>query len=226
MRIIVLFILGSLLVGGCKKDTPKAPEVTSLIAPARNSECTPVQSTNGTSSVVRFNWMSSDHTETYELRVTNLETGTVQTKTTSSTVETLSLSKGMPFSWVVVSRNTKTDKAPSSESWSFYNPGTQTSYVPFPAEIIAPKPGSTIFRDINNEITLNWSAADLDDDILKYDVYLSQENPPNEKIVTLNSDISSRNITVEADAVYYWKVVTTDLEGNTSDSGVVDFRCH
>ncbi|WP_209402490.1 hypothetical protein [Pseudozobellia sp. WGM2] len=226
MRIVVLFILGLLLVGGCKKDPPKAPEVATLIAPARNSECTPVQSTNGTSSVVRFNWMTSDHTETYELRVTNLETGTVQTKTTSGTVETLSLSKGMPFSWTVVSRNSKTDNAPSSESWSFYNPGTQTSYAPFPAEIITPKPGSTIFRDINNEITLNWSAADLDDDILKYDVYLSEENPPDEKIVTLNSDISSRNITVDADAVYYWKVVTTDLEGNTSDSGVVDFRCH
>ncbi|PKA98727.1 hypothetical protein B0O79_2416 [Flavobacteriaceae bacterium MAR_2009_75] len=226
MRVVVLFILGLLLVGGCKKDPPKAPEVATLIAPARNSECTPVQSTNGTSSVVRFNWMTSDHTETYELRVTNLETGTVQTKTTSGTVETLSLSKGMPFSWTVVSRNSKTDNAPSSESWSFYNPGAQTSYAPFPAEIFTPKPGSTIFRDINNEITLNWSAADLDDDILKYDVYLSEENPPNEKIVTLNSDISSRNITVDADAVYYWKVVTTDLEGNISDSGVVDFRCH
>ena len=29
---------------------------------------------------------------------------------------------------------------------------------------------------------------------------------------------------VESGNVYYWRVVTTDLEGNTSISGVFDFR--
>ena len=226
MRLIFVYIVCALFFVGCKKDSPKAPEAATLVAPAKNSECTPLQSDNGTSSVVRFNWLASDHTETYELQVTNLETGTGHNKITSNTVETLSLSKGAAFSWVVISSNSKTNKTASSGSWFFYNPGTETSYVPFPAEILNPEPGVTVFRDINNEVTLNWSGADLDDDVVKYDVYFSTENPPEELLASVNGNIEARSVSVEHDTVYYWRVVTTDSEGNTSDSGIVDFRCH
>ncbi|SHI64020.1 hypothetical protein [Pseudozobellia thermophila] len=225
MRTVALVVLGFVLLVGCKKDSPKAPEAVTLVAPEKNSECTPVQSTNGTSSVVRFSWLGSDHTESYELRVTNLETGTVQTRTTSATVETLSLVKGAPFSWQVISRNSKSDKTATSPSWYFYNPGAQTSHAPFPAEIISPESGATVFRNINNEVTLTWSGADIDEDILQFEIYFSEENPPQEIIATVNGNIGSRDISVDTDTVYYWKVVTTDSEGNTSDSGVMDFRC-
>ena len=83
-----------------------------------------------------------------------------------------------------------------------------------------------MFRDINNEVTLNWSGADLDDDVVKYDVYFSTENPPEELLASVNGNIEARSVSVEHDTVYYWRVVTTDSEGNTSDSGIVDFRCH
>ncbi len=226
MRIFFVLLLGVVLLSGCKKDPPKPPEKVLLTAPAKNSECTPIQSTTTTSSVVRFSWQVSQHTETYELRVTNSNTGIVQTKSTGSTVETLSLEKGAPFSWVVISRNSQTQTTASSDSWLFYNPGSETTHPPFPAEIISPKPGTTVFKDINNEVTLIWSGADIDNDIEDYEIYFSTENPPETLIDSPRANITEKKVSVVSNTVYYWRVVTKDAEGNTSDTGIIDFRCH
>lgn len=224
MRLAVALISSIMLLSGCKKDPPKPPEKVLLIAPAKNSECTPVQSTSTNSSVVRFTWQAADHTETYELRVTNLNTGTVQTKSTRGVVETLSLQKGTPFSWVVISRNSQTETTASSESWFFYNPGSLTTHVPFPAEIIVPKIGTTVFKDINNEVTLTWAGADIDNDIEGFEVYFSTENPPETLIASPNANQTTQKVSVVSETVYYWKVLTRDAIGNISDTGIVDFK--
>lgn len=226
MRIFSILLLGLVVLSGCKKDPPKAPEAVLLTAPAKNSECTPVRTTNATSSEVRFNWQASNFTEIYELRVTNLNTGIVQTKSTNGTVETLSLQKGAPFSWMVISKNSQTETTASSASWLFYNPGSNLTYAPFPAEIVSPRPGSTIFKDINNEATLIWSGADIDNDIDSYEVYFSTNNPPESLIDSPEGGTTEKKVSVVSGTVYYWKVITKDSEGNTSDTGVVDFRCH
>ncbi|NNE78261.1 MAG: hypothetical protein HKN31_14455 [Pricia sp.] len=226
MRLLTLLVLGLVLVSGCKKDDPPdLPGKVVLTAPAKNSECTPIQTSSGNSNVVRFNWQPSDFTEIYELRVTNLATGTIQTKSTTNTIETLSLEKGLPFSWVVVSKNSQTTTTMTSDSWLFYNPGSQTSYAPFPAEIISPKPGATVFKDINNEVTLEWSGADIEDDILGYEVYFSMENPPETLIASPDANTTQQKVSVAPDMVYYWKVITIDAAGNSSDTGILDFRC-
>lgn len=224
MKNLIFIVTIFIVLLGCKKDSPKSPSAATLLTPAKNSECTPIQSSGDDSSVVRFSWSASDNTESYELRVTNLESGTVQTKTTRNLIETLSLVKGTPFSWQVISHNTKTSKTASSESWFFFNPGSETSYVPFPAEIKFPSPGTTVFRNINNEVELAWEGADLDDDIERYEIYFSTENPPATLLASLGSTATARNVSVEEGQVYYWKVVTTDAEGHVSDSGVVDFK--
>ena len=83
------------------------------------------------------------------------------------------LKKEIPFSWFVSSKNSATSDIASSETWRFYNSGFQTTYAPFPAEIIEPKPAAKVFKDINNEVTLRWSGVDIDDDIVGYEVYFS-----------------------------------------------------
>ncbi|WP_149274491.1 hypothetical protein [Pareuzebyella sediminis] len=225
-RISLIFMTCIVFLGCKKKDSPHSPEKALLTAPAKNSECTPVQTTTGTSNVVRFSWQVADYTDLYELRVTNLNTGTVQTKSTSSTVETLSLEKGIAFSWVVVSKNSQTTTTATSDSWFFYNPGSQTTYTPFPAEIVAPKSGSTIIKDINNEVTLDWEGTDIDGDIESYEIYFSTENPPETLIATLNANTTEQKVSVASNTVYYWRVVTKDAAGNSSDTGTFDFRCH
>ncbi|MFC4095272.1 hypothetical protein [Euzebyella saccharophila] len=224
MRLLRAIFCILLVSVGCKKDDPNPPAQATLVAPAKNAECSPVQSTNGTSSVVRFNWQASEYTDSYQLRVTNLLSGITQSPNTTSTTHTLSLSKGTPYSWQVISSNTKSSKTASSETWFFYNPGSQTTHVPFPAQISSPEPGSSVFRDINNEVTLEWSGSDIDDDISGYEIYFSTANPPTELLASVNSTVHLRSVSVEVDQVYFWQVVTTDSQGNVSKSPVVDFK--
>lgn len=225
MRIFSLLMVGILLLG-CKKDGPKAPEAVLLVSPEKNSECSPIQSTNTTSNIVQFSWLQADHTDSYELRVTNLNTGTVQTKSTASLSETLPLQKGAPFSWVVISKNVQVEETGSSETWLFYNPGIQTSYPPFPPQIISPKLSESVFKDINNEVTLEWSGADIDDDITSYELYFSIETPPNTLIDTLDPWETTKKVSVSPQTVYYWKVIAKDEQGHASDSGVFNFRVY
>ena len=226
MRIFSVLVLGIVVLLSCKKDPPKPPEMALLTSPAKNSECTPVQSTNTTSNSVRFNWQTAKFAESYDVSVTNLATDISQTEVgLRTTTHIFSLEKGAPYSWSVISRNSQTETAVSSETWLFFNPGSQTTHVPFPAEIISPKPGTTVFKDVNNEVSLNWSGADVDNDIESYEIYFSTENPPETLIDSPTANTTEKKVSVTANTVYYWRVVTKDAIGNTSDTGVIDFRC-
>jgi hypothetical protein len=112
----------------------------------------------------------------------------------------------------------------TSETWLFYNAGSETTYAPFPAQIVNPTSGSTVQKDIANEVYLEWSGADVDNDIDSFEVFFSEVNPPSTSVGITNSTTMELPVGVESGTVYYWRVLTTDLEGNTSDSGVFDFK--
>jgi hypothetical protein len=224
MRTVILLLFGVLLIGCKKKSSPKPPEIATLVFPNKNSECTTGRSLNLTTSEVEFMWMASDHTESYELRVTNLITNTIQTINTAAISAKLPIAKGEPFSWLVRSKNTKVTETALSETWRFYNAGFQTTYAPFPAEVIEPKNGTSIFKDINNEVTLEWNGADIENDIDGYELYFSTTSPPESLIASPSSDQNSEKVSVTSNATYYWKVITKDSEGNSSDSGTFTFK--
>ncbi|APQ19313.1 hypothetical protein A9200_01830 [Maribacter hydrothermalis] len=225
MRLILFSVCLVITFSGCKKKrTPMPPEAALLIFPEKNSECTTGQSLGQETSQVEFQWAAADHTETYELRVTNTTTGTTQTITSTTTSAKLPLAKGEQFSWIVRSKNSQVEQTVSSEMWSFYNSGSRTTFAPFPATIISPESSDNVFKDLNNEVTLSWSASDLDDDIVSYDVYFSVETPPVDLAGTLQPTVTSMKVSVTADTVYYWKIVVTDAEGNKSDTGIYNFR--
>jgi len=222
--LIILLVSVSMLLACKKKEQPKPPEAAQLLFPEKNSECTTGVVLDATTSEVTFRWQASANTETYELVATNLNSGNRQTINVTTAQAKLPIEQGAPYSWVVRSKNTAFQETRSSEIWNFYNSGFETTYAPFPAEIIAPKMGESVARDINNEVVLRWTGADVDNDIGEYDVYLSTVSPPSAPNFTLGSSNSSQKVTVTADTVYYWKVVTKDREGNTSDSGIFQFR--
>ncbi len=226
MKLFYLLLAGTIFLAGCKKDLPEPPGMAWLEEPVKNSECTPVQSSDGIINVVRFAWKPADHTEIYELRVTDLTTNTVRTISTTKTTETLPLPIGTAFSWTVISKNSQTTLNVPSATWLFFNPGSQTQHAPFPAEILSPKMGSTVFKDIDNEIELQWSGADIDNDIEGYKIYFETETPPKVLIASPGTNETSRKVSVVSGTVYYWKVITTDSEGNLSDTGVLDFRVY
>ena len=219
-----MVLIGLLIVGCKKKDAPTPPESARLVFPDSNSECTTGQSINATTSKVEFRWLAAENTESYELRVTNLSTDITQTISSKALKATLPIEKGAPFSWFVRSRNSKVSETASSQTWQFYNAGFQTTYAPFPTVIIAPKLAESVFKDINNEVTLKWSGADVDNDIVGYELYFSIETPPNTLIASPSPDVTDEKVSVSSNTVYYWKVLTKDSEGNTSDSGIFVFK--
>ena len=69
------------LVGCKKKSNPEPPEAVNLVFPNRDSECTTGTDLNPDTSEVEFQWTASNNTESYELRVTNINTDITQTIT-------------------------------------------------------------------------------------------------------------------------------------------------
>ena len=218
-------VLTALLLVGCGKDSPKPPEAAILSFPLQNSECTTGISLNATTSQVEFRWQAAKHATTYTLRVTNVLTGIpINYTPTEGLTTTVALQKGVPYKWSVTTRNTSTEDIATSAEWFFYNAGSQTTFPPFPAAILAPASGASVVRDINNDITLSWEGADVDNDIQMYTVYMDSIAPPAIVIGSPSVSVTTIKAAVLADTVYYWRVVTTDREGNTSDSGTYSFR--
>ncbi|WP_430908243.1 hypothetical protein [Maribacter sp. 2-571] len=223
MRFLGAILVLGMFIIGCKKD-PGPPVAALLVAPARNQECTPITSESNGENVVRFVWEASANTDTYQLRVTNLETNAVETRTIPENSATVTIAQAAPFSWSVTSRNGAVSETAKSDTWFFYSPGALTSFAPFPAEIIAPPPGGQVIRNGNGEVSLQWSGRDLDDDIERYEVYLSTSDSEQELIASPTAVTSSFSVAVEEDVLYYWRIVTKDREGNTSDTGVLSFK--
>ncbi len=213
-----------LLVIGCGKDDPKIPEPAVLIFPAQNSECTTGVEISPTSSRVDFRWNASKNTDTYSIEVMNLVSNSTQTASTSSTTLGVVLAKGTPFSWRIISKSNESQEEASSQTWLFYNAGSESTYAPFPAQITSPSSGATTSRDGNGEVLLSWTGADVDSDISGYEVFLDVTDPPATSVGTLSAGTTELNVAADSDTVYYWRVITTDQEGNTSDSGIYSFR--
>ena len=210
--------------GGGDDGPPPSPEGVILVFPEKDSECTTGVSVSETMSQVTFEWQPAKNTDRYTLTVINLTTNTPQAISTINTSASLSIEKGAPFSWSILSSNSESDDTATSESWLFYNAGSQITYAPFPAQIQFPKAGSTVQANDEGQVELSWVGADVEDEIVTYEVYFSEANPPETLLVSTDPEMTEALVDVTSSITYYWRVITTDSEGNSSDSGVFDFR--
>ena len=222
MKTLKILLVCALLALGCKKDPPSPPGKVTLLSPAKNSECSAIDSESGNTNLVEFSWQAASHTESYVLQVNELNSGTGQMKTTTALSEILAIEKGTPFSWNVTATNRAVTEKSVSETWYFFSPGTETSYAPFPVEVLRPN-GPKAFIDVNEEVSLEWVGADLDEDIDGYELFFGTENPPTLH-ASLTSNQTSAKVAAITKTVYYWRVITKDQEGNTSDTGVLSFE--
>lgn len=221
---LALLVLSLLVLCCKKKESPKPPTAALLTFPLQNSECNTGVDLNASTSRVEFTWQAAKHTDTYELRVTNITSNITQAVSTSALFAQLPLEKGAPYSWVVVSRNDETEDIVSSAVWQFYNAGFETTYAPFPAQVVHPQSGSTVIKDINNEVELEWFGADIDGDIVGYEVFFGSESPPTELVASPSVSVQRTKVAVISNSTYYWKVLSRDGEGNISDSGIFTFK--
>jgi hypothetical protein len=94
------------------------------------------------------------------------------------------------------------------------------AHAPFPADNLIPSLGQTI-SSTNNKVTLSWTAIDIDNDIAGYDVYFGTLSVP--ALYKKNLTTPVLDVAVTPATKYYWKVITKDAVGNTSESDVIQF---
>ncbi len=229
MKKALPFLIILLLVYGCKKDdpkpddTPEIPAAVALVFPYENSLCNEGTNVTDTLSTVLFEWVADDYSDEYELNVENLTTGVTSIHQTENTEFPVVLNRATPYSWHVISKSTSVADTAHSITWKFYNAGVAIeSYAPFPAEIISPGMAVTISAP-TGEVALDWNGSDVDGDIVGYDVYFGTTTPPGISESGITESILN-NVSVTPGIIYFWRVITTDSHGNTSDSGIYQFK--
>ena len=212
--------------GGGGGPVVNPPGKSTLTAPANNETCETGTSVSATQSEVTFTWTASSDTNTYDLKITNLNTSVVINRTAlTSTSTKVTLDKGVPYSWNITSKSTASTTTTASDTWKFYllGPGI-VNYAPFPADLKTPASGSTVTRDGDGKVTFTWDGSDPDGDSLNYTLYVDttdgKQTPP-----TAQTDLTVKTLDVALDAAttYYWRVKTSDGT-NSSYSIVYSFK--
>jgi hypothetical protein len=217
MSRLVYMILG-LLLWACKSHIPP-PGAAILVRPENNNNCLFTGPTSQT-AVVAFSWIASENTDSYRLVIQDEETQKrIQSKVDTTLID-LTIPRGFPYSWWVISTSESSSEETKSEVFTFYLEGErQTSHLPFPAELISPIQASTVSVGQSGQINLVWSGVDLDNDIAQYELYFG----PNEDqmdLVFWDGLATSFSVSVIAEATYFWQVITIDSEGSRSTSSM------
>lgn len=232
LRYIIGLFAMSMVLSCSKGDSSPAPVVpdpdpipdpmaATLVFPDNNTECNEGTVIDETQSSVTFQWNASQNTDTYEVNLRNLDDNT-SSKTNASTNEAvITLLRGIPYEWFVISKATGTTVTATSATWKFYNqgPGVE-NYAPFPAEVVNPLRGSSVAS--TGTIALEWSGSDVDDDIVDYEILFGTDAVPATSLGTTANTTIDANIV--SGQIYYWRVITNDSQGNTSQSEIFDFR--
>jgi hypothetical protein len=213
--------------GGGGGNVVNPPGKSTLSAPANNKTCETGTSVSDTKSEVTFTWGASADTNTYDLKITDLNTSTITNKTGLSTTTTkATLDKGVPYSWNITSKSTASTTSTASDTWKFYLAGTGiVNYAPFPADLKTPASGSTITRDGDGKVAFTWDGSDPDTgDTLTYTLYVDTtdgKQTPTSALTNLTAKTAS--VALEATTTYYWRVKTSDGV-NISYSIVYSFK--
>jgi hypothetical protein len=224
MKKILMALTVSLAIIGCSSDDSSGGtgngDKAALVFPEQNSECTTGVAASETQSTVTFQWNAVANAATYFVYVKNLNTqSTLQYNASSNTSMAITLYKATPYSWYVSANKTDNTSA-NSDTWKFYNAGDAvTSSAPFPADLVAPTMSSSVSGP---SVTLQWATTDIDNDIADYKLYFDTNANPTTLAGTFTTPTAAVQVT--SGATYYWKVVTTDAEGNASTSPIFQFQ--
>lgn len=229
----ILGILFLISIIACDKEDDniieeevRAPGEVLLVAPLKNQTCEEGIDVSDEISKISFEWNESENTETYDLIITDSQSGieVAAFQDLSSTSRKVDLVKDKSYTWEVISKNSESSEVGNSETWNFYLVGNpQSNYAPFPAEIITPAAASTVELS-EGKVLLEWSGADPDQNDLTYSIYLDKvdgEQEPPEELQNLTE--TSVEIEIEENETYFWRVKSSDGQ-NSSYSPVNYFK--
>src|SRR6187402_878358 len=198
--IFIPIILLSLFSCGGDDSTPNtAPSIPTLVAPTNNKLCI--------SNSVTFQWKNSIDAENnptiYQLQVAKDQQFSqgLQSFEGTTNSKNLTLEKGTAYYWRVKATDDQGLTNGYSNVFNFYTSGDAVvNYLPFAPELVIPSFDAEL---ISGTVTLEWTATDLDDTKLVYDVYFGTDNPPTEK-VSENQEATTIDRGTLPSTEYYW----------------------
>ena len=235
VRLNTLLLVALTACGGSSGDEPggnsqpdpeppvPAPSAATLIFPDNNSECNEGEILNDTQSQVLFQWNESQNTDSYEVNLRDLSNNNFSRTVSNTNSALITLKRGNPYEWNVVSRANGTNETSTSASWRFYNEGPGvTNYAPFPAVAVSPSRGASI--DSSGTVNLEWEGSDVDNDIVEYELYFGTDAAADTLLDTVTDNTLETDVVTGQGTIYYWRVLSRDSAGNTSFSEIFEFR--
>ncbi len=195
------------------------PTTPTLVAPVNNLLCI--------DNTVSFQWNAATDPDgdaiAYQIQVAsdNLFSQIVHTLSGSSTTQSISLEKGIAYYWRVKATDSKNASSSYSSTFQFYTEGEgETNHLPFSPVLVEP-----VLNDVvqSGTATLKWTASDVDNDPLSYDIYSGTSDPPTTK-VSENQTETTYIATLNSSTNYYWKVVVKDDKGGQTVGQVWKFE--
>jgi len=212
--------------GGSGDDQPdplpinNAPNKPVISAPINNLLCI--------NNVVQFHWEAAIDPDgdavSYQLQLATNNQFTENVQNSSNILGTsyqFSLSKGVAYYWRVKTFDSKGLSSEYSNIFQFYTEGDGVSnHVPFAPNIVSPNLNQIVQT---NTTQLEWTANDVDNDPLTYNVYFGTVNPPPTKVAE-NLSTKTFDVTLNSSTSYYWKIVVNDGKGGISIGQIWNFK--
>ncbi|TBN06850.1 hypothetical protein EYD45_02910 [Hyunsoonleella flava] len=224
---LVAYISTSCSSGG--GDDPGGGEVSDskptspvLVFPSQNQLCT--------TNVLNFEWQASSNEDgssviyILEIAKDNQFTNKVVDEVLTSLSKIITLEKGFAYYWRVKARSTKNVESDYSPTAQFYTeevPGS--NHLPFAPDLIAPFLGQ-ILDGGTATINLEWSASDVDNDPITFDIYFGKDKDALSLVAENTTETTFGANLDTADTTYYWKVVVKDDKGGTVTGPIWHFK--
>ena len=220
LSILLTTISIIILVGGCsgKDDNPvippvnRPPDAPVNLFPRHHATAQPLD--------MYVEWRCSDpdqdslHYDVYFGKTDPPEL--VVSKTSALRYDTDSLDYESTYNWRVIAYDGVDSTI--SNMWNFATLPLPNQ-PPFTPSNPLPVDGAV---DQSYTVNLNWEGSDPENDILSYDVYFGSDNPP--PLVNSGQRSSSYDLdTLGFHETYYWKIVATDDNDNTTVGGIWSF---
>ena len=198
----------------------KAPNIPSISAPVNNSLCI--------NNVVEFKWEAATDPDgdsvNYQIQIATNNQFTeniYNSPNIAGTSYQLTLYKGVAYYWRVKTIDSKGLSSEYSNFFQFYTEGNgNPNHLPFAPNLVTP----TLHKIIQtNSTKLEWTAVDVDNDPLTFEVYFGTVNPPSTKI----SDNQSENtftVSLNPSTIYYWQIIVNDGKGGKSIGQIWNFK--
>lgn len=231
-KYIIITLVGLVLVscsnGGDDPSPTTEPEKTENEAPTAPVLATPTNNQLCIDNNLEFTWGASTDPEGDGIKYTvevskNIEFSQITHSfpNLTGTTKTILLDRDVVYYWRAKATDNKNASSAFSSIFQFYTEGTgEENHLPFASTVLQPSLNEVIS---GSSVSLRWAAADVDNDILTFDVYLDINNPPTAIAVSDHTDKEYVISSLVTATTYYWKVDTKDNHGAVAVGQVWSF---